>query len=55
MLTMCVTQHARGERGACLLCLTHAQRTVIYGVVIFSRNLVRTNTKIQNAGYKMTA
>ena len=30
----------------------HAQRTVIYGVVIVSRNLERTN---ENDGFKMTA
>ena len=30
----------------------HAQRTVIYGVVIVSRNLERTN---RNDGFKMTA
>ena len=32
--------------------LIHAQRTVIYGVVIVSRNLERTN---ENDGFKMTA
>ena len=31
---------------------THTQRTVIYGVVIVSRNLERTN---ENDGFKMTA
>ena len=30
----------------------HAQRTVIYGVVIVSRNIERTN---QNDGFKLTA
>ena len=30
----------------------HAQRTVIYGVVVFSRNLERTN---ENDRFKMTA
>ena len=32
--------------------LIHAQRTVIYGVVIVDRNLERTN---ENDGFKMTA
>ena len=43
--------HPRLSVGESIM-LIHAQRTVIYGVVIVSRNLERTN---ENDGFKMAA
>ena len=47
-------RHPRLSMGESML-LIHAKRTVIYGVVIVSRNLEHVERTNENDGFKMTA